>query len=119
MRQNQTRLSMKRGRKPTDLSGHDIDWSRPASHIAFDLGLTTGTVIAYMCRNGITVRKPGIPQGSIRSEMRTSVIDWSKRDHELATVYNFTSEYMRQLRKRKGEPASGSAAWAEKYHSKK
>lgn len=108
---------MKRGRKLTDLSGHDIDWTLPASHIAFDLGLSIGSILNYMRRNNIPVKRPGAIKGTKRSTIHTTSFDWSKKDYALASDYNFTREYIRQIRKSRGEPASGSTEWNKKYHS--
>lgn len=51
------------------------------------------------------------------STIHTTSFDWSKKDYTLASEHNFTREYIRQIRKSRGEPASGSAEWNKKYHS--
>ena len=96
----------------------DVDFTRPAIHIAKELGIPYSTLLAYMRRNGITVHCPGYSNGHQKPYGRHTEMNlpWAMRDSDLCGPNNCTREYIRQLRKRAGEPASGSKEWADKYH---
>lgn len=95
-----------------------VDFSRPALHIAKDNGLSYYNVLCYMRANNIPVRKRGVPKGTIFASNRfhNVTFDWGLRDAPLAEMHGCTREYIRQLRKKAGEPASGSREWEDKYH---
>lgn len=99
--------------KKVSLDG--VDLTRPAYLIAKDLGVSTCSILRRMRLLGLPIRKVG---GWFKraSKFDGTAFDWSKRDSELAPDYPCTREYIRQLRKKAGEPASGSREWEDKYH---
>lgn len=103
---------------PILLNLDGLDFSRPAFHIAKELGIPAYYLYYQMRKQGISRRKRGTPLGSVKSNNRFNgvILDWSMRDVELCGPNNCTREYIRQLRKKAGEPASGSREWADKYH---
>jgi hypothetical protein len=106
----------KRGRRYWEPVGH-IDWRRPALHIAREQGVAVMTVISYMRRNDIPVRPAGVVRGqrlNVQHKVEPSSLDWSLRDTELARIHEVTREYIRQLRKKAGQPPSGSRGWRRK-----
>lgn len=103
--------SMKRGRKLWNPpAGVEINWTRPASHIAKDYGATTPTVTRYMRRHGLAVRKKGAPIGTRKLRLERNY-NWLHQDVYLATEHGMTRERIRQLRKAARQPASGSPEW--------
>ena len=109
----------KRGRPAwSPPEGAEIDWTRPASHIAKDCGVWTNTVVVWMRRQGLLIRPRGVPMGQRWKQQNRRVgsldpdtIDWRCQDTYLATRHGVCRERIRQLRKAAGLPASGSAAW--------
>jgi len=98
--------------------GVEIDWTRPALHIANEHGVWAHTVIAWMRRQGLPIRPRGVPMGQRWKQQNRRVgsldpatIDWRYQDIHLATCHGVCHERIRQLRKAAGLPASGSAAW--------
>jgi len=45
-----------------------INWSRPASHIGAECGVSTATVTRYLRRAGLPVRPMGLPKGHLWSQ---------------------------------------------------
>jgi hypothetical protein len=91
-----------------------IDWSRPASHIGAECGVSTPTVTAYLRRAGLPVRAKGTPKGtrwSRAGRLEPATLDWTRQDVALAQAHGVCRERIRQLRKAAGLPASGSAEW--------
>lgn len=109
----------KRGRKAwSPPEGVEIDWTRPASHIAKDCGTWPNTVLSWMRRQGLPIRTRGVPLGMRWSQTRRRVgsldptaINWRLQDTALAKIHGVCRERIRQLRKAAGLPASGSAEW--------
>ena len=85
-------------------------------HIAKDCGVSIGPVLAYMRRSGLPVRPVGVQKGTQFTRLWSvdpSSIDWRYRDTTLAFLHGVSRERIRQIRKAKGLPASGSKAWRE------
>lgn len=109
----------KRGRKAwSPPEGVEIDWTRPAMHIAADCGVLVHAVLKWMRDNGIPIRPRGVPAGRKweeqkrqRQKLDPSNLDWTRQDTALAKAHGVTRERIRQLRKAAGLPASGSAEW--------
>lgn len=98
--------------------GVEIDWTRPALHIAKECKSSVHAVIAWMRRNDVPVRPRGMERGRRfkcrhrkAGSLDPATIDWRLQDIFLATKHGLTRERIRQLRKAAGLPASGSAAW--------
>lgn len=98
---------------------HITDFTRPALYIAREQGISYYRLLRYMRENGIPVRKKGSAKGTVRTDapLYGVIFDWSHRDAPLGVKHHCTRERIRQLRKKAGEPPSGSKEWREKYHS--
>ncbi len=98
--------------------GVEIDWTRPASHIAKECKSSVHAVIAWMRRNDVPVRPRGMERGRRfkckhrkAGSIDPTTIDWTRQDIALAKIHGVCRERIRQLRKAAGLPASGSAEW--------
>jgi hypothetical protein len=94
--------------------GMEIDWTRPALHIAKECGVTTATVIRWMRRNGLPIGPRGTPKGTRwtrAGRLDPASLDWTRQDTALSKAHGVCRERIRQLRKAAGLPASGSAEW--------
>lgn len=94
--------------------GVEIDWTRPALHIARECGISTPVVTKWMRKQGLPVRPRGTPPGTTwvrANRLDPASLDWTRQDTALGKIYGVCRERIRQLRKAAGLPASGSAAW--------
>lgn len=96
----------------------DVAAKGSAKLIAAELNVPVSNIYYHMRKQGLPVGKRGRVKGSISSNnrFRNTVFDWSIRDTDLCKPHGCTREYIRQLRKKAGEPASGSREWVMKYH---
>jgi len=102
--------------KKVSLDG--VDLTQPIYKIAKMLKVSDSSVRRRMVILGLPIRKKGqCLKGT--GKYTNAVFDWAKRDTDLSKEHRCTNEYIRQLRKKAGEPASGSREWEEKYHSVK
>ena len=69
------------------------------------------TVLAYMRRNGIAVKKKGRPIGGKTAHWHDN-IDFSLSNAENARIWNVSGEMIRQIRQSKGLPSSVNRAKA-------
>lgn len=107
--------------RPAWVPPPNIDWTRPAAHIAQDCGVSVHTVLRAMRLAKVAVRTRGVPKGTLwEHQNRTagpsrrtdpSKFDWRHQDVYLGEVHGLTRERVRQVRKEVGAPASGSAEW--------
>lgn len=103
--------------KKVSLDG--VDCTRPAYLIAKDLGVSVYSVLRRIRLLGLPVKPRGGSNCKGKGKFANTVFDWSKTDTELSPHYPCSREYIRLLRKKAGEPASGSEEWREKYHAVK
>lgn len=97
------------------LSLDGVDCTRPAYKIAKELRVSPFSVIKRLRLLGIPVLRKGKCLVGV-SKFTHAAFDWSKTDTQLKPLYDCSREYIRQLRKKAGEPASSSKEWADKYH---
>lgn len=98
-----------------NLKVDQVDWALPVCKIAQRLGVSRHYLKRRMLDMGKPIPKRGMPPGNGR--LASVVFDWSKTNTQLASTHDCSQEFIRQLRKKAGEPNSSSKAWEKKYHT--
>lgn len=84
-----------------------VDWTRPAFAIAEQLNCSGNTILRYMRRNNIPVRRWGNPGKGVDY----SKVDWTRTNQFIAKELKVSPECVRAKRAALNLPPSGSLAW--------